>query len=193
MKRNIKISALSLALLFSVYYFLGTYIFAAFVVSVLVHELGHVIGILLCGGKIENISLKAGGFYLTGTGVLTQTGVIISLFSGPLFGFVLAAVCAEMPLCDGNYFCFEISRISFVLSVYNLLPAVQLDGGRILDCLLAGFIDTKNRTAILNAAGIISGAAVVLVGAVLSDIILVGAGLWLLISQTGIVKNKRVM
>ncbi len=193
MKRNIKISAFSVAVLISVYYFLGAHIFAAFAVSVLVHELGHVAGVLLCGGRIGDINLKTGGFFLTGTGVFTQIGVIISLIFGPLCGFALAAICAELPLCEDSFLCFEISRISFALSVYNLLPALQLDGGRILDCLLARCVDTEKRTVILDAAGIISGVAAALAGAALSDIILLGAGLWLLISQTGIVKNRRVM
>lgn len=189
MKRRKRVGALSAAVLISVYYFYGIRIFAAFIISIAAHEAGHIIGFLLSGGRIKDFRIEAGGFSISGTGINSNAGEILMLLAGPISGFALAGIC----VLTESLFLKTVSAVSLMLSVYNLMPALPLDGGRITERLLSSKYDRRKAEKILEISGIICGAVSVLTGAYFSQFVLMGGGLWLLIAQTGIVKNRRLL
>lgn len=193
MKRGVRISAICVAVLLSVYYFYGLEIIIAFIASVCVHELGHIAGIILFGGRIKSFSLEAGGFSMDGAGLVSRIGEIFALSFGPALGIILAAACVCINFSKYDYVFKAMGRISFWLSVYNLLPAMPLDGGRITERMLSVIISREKSEKILETSGVISGISTALMGAFSSKLIFVGGGICLLIAQTGIVKRRRVL
>lgn len=101
---------------------------AAWLVGVLVHELGHYIALRLMGVEIYSIN-----FSLTGARIDTQhmslVQEFISSLAGPIAGFLLLTLAKWMPF---------LALCGFIQSVFNLLPVYPLDGGRAVRCSLQG-------------------------------------------------------
>lgn len=95
-------------------------------IAVLFHELGHWVAVRLCGGRLLNVSVGIGGMVME-CDVLDDGRQVLSLLCGPLFGF--------LPVLSGR-FLPATALCSWILTVYNLLPILPLDGGRILQILL---------------------------------------------------------
>jgi len=181
--------ALCVAALLSVYYFCGLEYFAAFIISVAVHELGHITALLLFGGRLRSFKIKAGGFDIEAAGISSATGELITILAGSAFGFALSAIShgSNVPILT------QTGRISLMLSVYNLIPALPLDGGRVAERLISRIIEYDKTHKLLECSGVIFGIMAALCGSICSEAVLVGGGVWLIIAQTGIVKNKRVL
>lgn len=133
----------------AIYVYLGlgleiTVIFA----SVLVHELSHTIIAAVLGVKVAEIELLPFGGQakiedFTGLDpdkeIFTAlAGPIISLFLAAIFYFVPDFQSSRTPL---------IVQINLFLGIFNLLPALPLDGGRILRAFLSRIIGYKKATA----------------------------------------------
>ena len=100
--------------------------------AVLVHELGHALALRLSGGRIRELRLEPGGFCIRYASRPDRRGEILCAAAGPAAGLLYAPAAA----------CFgpggELSAgVSLLLSVFNLLPAPPLDGGRIASALLS--------------------------------------------------------
>lgn len=122
---------------------------AIIVVSVLVHEFGHAVTALAFGQQAR-IQLVAFG------GVTTRTGPKLRLWQeflivldGPLFG---------LALCLGSWALLEYGPnvpklleyvlgitavVNFFWSVFNLIPVVPMDGGKLLSLLLEGVMGAR--------------------------------------------------
>ena len=94
-----------------------------FLIAMLVHELGHLLAMKLCGISVKGVRLKAAGAVLYGE-FRSYCHELLCAAAGPLTSFLL-----------GLLFCrilSALSIISILLGVANLLPLYPLDGGRIL-------------------------------------------------------------
>lgn len=98
----------------------------AWSIAVLVHEVCHLLAVFLCGGKVREISVDMGGVVMQSSALPESKRIICSL-AGPLGGF--------LPVLLGRYFP-RLALCSWLLSVYNLLPILPLDGGQILKMFL---------------------------------------------------------
>ena len=94
-------------------------------VAIAVHELGHFSMVKLLGGKVYNMQISVRGMNMQCLQMQTWKRVL-AVLSGPLFGFLLAILTSPLP---------KLALCSWVLSVYNLLPIVPLDGGHALEIL----------------------------------------------------------
>ncbi len=99
-----------------------------FLVASAVHELAHVVALLLLGGRVTGCRLALWGAHLSVDRVSYHREAI-AVALGPIASVLLAwgAAVAGYPLLGG---------ISLVLGIYNLLPAATLDGGRLLEIYL---------------------------------------------------------
>jgi Zn-dependent protease len=132
-------------------------------VSLGLHELGHALVARREGMEIEGITLwLLGGVARFGGGRFPSAGAELRIaIAGPLvslvIGVVLLAFALLAPLpsaVDGVV--FWLGYVNLVLLVFNLLPALPLDGGRVLRAILWGRRDDladATRTAVVVSRG----------------------------------------
>ena len=94
--------------------------------AVIVHECSHILAIYLCGGRIESMRIGIGGAMIQGSALSNRKRLICS-FAGPIGGLLLVLLGRYLP---------RTALCSWLLSVYNFLPVLPLDGGQILHILL---------------------------------------------------------
>ncbi len=125
-------------------YLLGLLAAIGLFLSVLIHELGHAltaraygvqtreITLWLLGGvaQLERIPRSRGA-----EAVIAIAGPIVSVLLAVLFGALRGLVPAGAGA--GQFLLGYLSFINLSLALFNLLPALPLDGGRILRSLLA--------------------------------------------------------
>jgi Zn-dependent protease/CBS domain-containing protein len=157
-----------------------------FFVSLLLHELGHALQAKREGVEIEGINLWLfggvaqfkGGFPSAGAEFrIAVAGPLVSLALGGLF--VLMAGFAGLPSAADGVVAW-LGYTNLILLVFNLLPALPLDGGRILrSALWQARGDLRWATAI--AAGIGRGFGFLLIWAGILMFIFQGSfsGAWL--------------
>ena len=113
-----------------------------FFCSLLLHELGHALRARREGMQIEGITLWLFGGVAKFKGMFPSAGAefrvaiagpIVSLLLG--VGFVLVALVPGLPEAVGGV-AFWLGYINLTLLVFNLLPALPLDGGRVFRALL---------------------------------------------------------
>ena len=123
-----------------------------FALAVLIHEGGHLIAIVSFGVPIERFSLTPlGAEIISADPYLPYRKEIVISLAGPMAGllfcgglvFLLRQVFSALIL----YFFF----CNLFLSLFNLLPAKGLDGGRALFSLLCQFSDHETANSVLGA------------------------------------------
>jgi len=157
-----------------------------FFASLLLHELGHALQARRDGVEIEGINLWLfggvaqfkGGFPSAGAEFrIAIAGPLVSLALGILFA--LLAVFAGLPNAVDGVVAW-LGYINLILLVFNLLPALPLDGGRMLRSALWHFRGDL-RWATWVAAGVGRGFGFLFIGLGILMLIVEGAfsGAWL--------------
>lgn len=100
----------------------------AWLVAVCFHEFCHWISVRFFGGAVYSLTFGVTGANMV-CETLTNGKQLVSVLSGPIGGFLLVLTAKWFP---------RIALCSWVLSGYNLLPLLPLDGGRALQILLKG-------------------------------------------------------
>lgn len=100
--------------------------FLPFLLAAGIHELGHLAAIVLCGGRILSLRLGLGGACMAVSPMSWQREALCAL-AGPLAGLTLALWWPVWP---------AVGFWAMIHSLWNLLPAQPLDGGRALEALL---------------------------------------------------------
>ena len=126
----------------------GTYVAMAiaaallFFLSIVLHEYGHALEARREGMEIEGITLWLFGGVAKFRGMFPSAGAEFRIaIAGPLVSlalgvlFVLAAWAAGLPATVDAVFAW-LGYINLTLLVFNLLPALPLDGGRVLRSIL---------------------------------------------------------
>lgn len=101
----------------------------------IIHELGHIVSLLVFGEKPKLIELSFYGIKLErfGTSGINSLGEIIIYASGPTANFALSALL----FIFGNTHGMKTAAvISLCVGLFNLLPCQPLDGGNILKYFL---------------------------------------------------------
>ncbi|HEV2058038.1 MAG TPA: site-2 protease family protein [Solirubrobacteraceae bacterium] len=110
--------------------------------SIVLHELGHALQARRDGVAIEGITLWLFGGVAQFRGMYRSPGSEFRIaVAGPLVTLVLAGAliggASVLPLPESvEAVVFWLGYINVVLLVFNLLPALPLDGGRVLHALL---------------------------------------------------------
>lgn len=112
------------------------FIFAA----VLIHELGHLVGMMVFGYKDRQILfLPFLGAATVGRnpGASAWQRTVVYLL-GPVPGLILGVVCLILFYQGGASWWLEFGIVLLLLNYLNLLPLVPLDGGRVVETLILG-------------------------------------------------------
>lgn len=144
------------ALLWALMYFFDSAgLTAALLPAAIVHELGHVLALRLCRCPLRRVRLGLFGAELDYAGSPGRWEKLFCAAAGPAAG-VLWALFA---LRRGGAYLRLSGEISLLLSAFNLLPVLPLDGGRIAEALLG---ERAARVLSLAAAAALSLGGIVL-------------------------------
>ena len=114
----------------------------AFFGSILLHELGHAVVAQREGMAIEGITLWVFGGVARFRGMFPSAGAELRIaIAGPLVTAVIAALCLSLAAVPGlpgsvDALLSWLGGVSIALLVFNMLPALPLDGGRVLRAIL---------------------------------------------------------
>lgn len=117
------------------------------VVGCVVHELGHILVIYLCGGEVKLISLTAVGAEIPLRGSFSYLQEFLCGLAGPVMNF-LFALFVGLFFSEGESGALVVG-LSLALGCLNLLPVSQLDGGRALYCVLSVFFSLEWREKLM--------------------------------------------
>ncbi len=150
---------------------LGLLIASLLVFALLVHEFGHLLAFRMIGqpwGRIVFLPF-IGALAVPRLPYDTQAQAVFSALMGPGFSVLLVLLCA-IPWLLGdttNPLLASLGLVAAALNLFNLIPAEPLDGGVALRSVLSRLIGRHAHWGLL-----IIGAAIVLIGAAIGQLIL---------------------
>lgn len=157
-----------------------------FFVSLLLHELGHATVARREGMDIDGIVLWLFGGVARFKGLFPSAGAELRIaLAGPAVTVAIAAVLLAfawaVPLPSGvDGVITWLGSINVVLLVFNMLPALPLDGGRVLRAILWGSTgDFTRATQIAGSLGRGFGIAMIVGGFMMLFLVGAAGGLWL--------------
>ena len=138
------------------------------------HELGHLLALWLLGLHIRSIRMELRGFCIEYYGSCSAVGHALAAAAGPFAGFAWAWAASAIGQRTGLDWLSLSAGVSLLLSLFNLLPALPLDGGRIVLALSCAVLGDRRGEHVTEALSLFVGAA------------LLGAGVWLMLRQRGV-------
>jgi stage IV sporulation protein FB len=147
----------------------------AFLSAALAHELGHLTALALAGASLTGIRLTAWGPVLEYNGTLTASQEAGSVAAGPVSGLGFAGLCAAL---DTPYFAYA-GAIALLGTMFNLLPVLPMDGGRLALYLLQSVFPEKNAQDIMRLSGTVCGLLVTMTGFFIRSPAAAAAGIWM--------------
>ncbi len=160
---------------------------AAILAPVIVHELGHVVALRLYGLRIRRVSADLRGLCIEYGGLCTPTGHVVSALAGPAAGFAYAFAASYYARGSGNEVLTLSAGVSLLLSLFNLLPILPLDGGRVFSVLAAELLGGRRGDALTKSVSLALSTALLMAGTYWMwrgrGTALTIAALWLLLAQ----------
>ena len=158
----------------------------AVLLPVLAHELGHILALRLLGLRIRCFQIELKGLCIEYRGYTGALGHALAAAAGPALGLLYALAASLLAARFHSPWLELTAGVSLLLSMFNLLPALPLDGGRILYHLSAALLGERTAARVANGFSLAVGAVLLGVGTYL---MLSGCGLalelaavWLLLS-----------
>ena len=154
-------------------------VLGAVLLAALCHELGHYAALRRRGGWVRAVRISALGAEMQVAGRMSYGGELLAAAAGPAVNLLLAAALGLLGRWWEPLYLFAGAQL--VLGVFNLLPALPLDGGRILWLALAWLTEPYTAQRVLSAVSLAVSLALLLGGGGLiwrlggSPFLLVGA------------------
>lgn len=173
-RHGLRVSAGAIFLAAAIYYIGDIGEISAVLLPVIVHELGHIMMLRVLGLRIGGFRAELRGFCIEYNGYTGAVGHALVALAGPLAGlsYAMAASFAGARL-DSGWLCVS-SGVSLLLSIFNLLPALPLDGGRIVSNLADAFLGNQRGAKITELISLLVG------------IVLLCLGIWLMLRGQGV-------
>lgn len=170
----VRFTPLAVAALAAAVYFLDAYIFTALIIAAAVHELGHIIALKAAHFRINGFAAELGGLRIDYSGENAPAFHALAALAGPLAGLGFAFLCSFLARVTGISWFALTAGISLVLSIFNLLPVLPLDGGRMLAAALSAIMGRIRAERVMHCVGRCF------------SFILLEVGLWLYLRSGGV-------
>jgi len=191
-KNQVRRSLISLLIYAALFYFIfgahPIYI-AAVLLAVLVHEFGHFFAMRYYNySDVKMFVLPLLGAYVSGKKAqISQTQMTVVILAGPLPGLLIGAGLLAWDFNTPNERVNMLGNIFFFLNLFNMLPFIPLDGGRLLETLFIG-----ERHIIRLVFTIISIICLLIISLAFQQIILLLVPLSMIFGLIMEVKNQKV-
>ena len=173
---------------------------AALLLPVAVHEAAHLLALKALGLRVRRIRAELKGFCIDYGGYSGALGHALVAASGPTAGLAYAFACSFFAARSGGDWLELSAGCSLLLSLFNLLPALPLDGGRIVESLSCAILGQRRGDRLTEICSLSVGALLLALGMWImfsgGGIAVELAAVWLLFSQDkrrGIEKLKEVL
>lgn len=173
---------------------------AAILPPVIVHELGHVVALRLYGLRIRRVSADLRGLCIEYGGLCAPLGHAVAALAGPAAGLAYAFAASYFARRTGNELLTLSAGVSLLLSLFNLLPILPLDGGRVFSILAAELLGGRRGDALTKAVSLTLATALLMGGTFLmwrgEGTAPTLAALWLLLAQpdkSALVKRRELL
>ncbi|MDP4119110.1 MAG: site-2 protease family protein [Bacillota bacterium] len=126
-------------------------------ISVILHELGHIIMLIAAGQQADALVLHAFGISInTHSKSIPYGKMLIIALGGPMFSLILAGI---------SYFVFTPLLLpNLCVGLVNLIPVLPLDGGRVMYIVFSKIHGRKSSRVIMRTIGICIGALAIPIG-----------------------------
>jgi Zn-dependent protease len=154
--------------------------------SVLLHELGHAVVARSLGVRVSSIEL---GFFGGAAKMVelprSANHEILIAAAGPAVSLMLAGVGFGLGAVLGSPLVTQIGWVNAVIAAFNLLPALPMDGGRILRALLTRRMDYVRATDVAVKVARVFSVAFGVIGLVSGpmQLLLLAPMLWMMGTQ----------
>jgi stage IV sporulation protein FB len=157
-------------------------------ISMMVHETGHIIAGMISGGRLHSITILPVGFNARICGLNPDMLTVFAVNgAGPFINLVIYGICyASQSIFSIESKMLDLIIVSnLVLAIFNLLPVLPLDGGRILMHVVAnrkGFFFAYNilRKISMTVSSVIIMSGVVQITANPHNFSLLAIGLYMM-------------
>ena len=159
---------------------------AEVLLALFAHELGHMAALRLAGNRLAEFSIDIWGLTIRYEKTMSYKAEIITAAAGPAASLLLALAASLAGRLWGFESAYIVAGVSLVCGVFNLLPAMRLDGGRILYATAALLADLEAAERLLCVAscvvigGLLTAGAALLIWTRVNFTLLLAA-VWLLI------------
>ena len=137
-------------------------VLGAVLLAALCHELGHYAVLRSRGGWVRHMEISALGANMQVAGRLSYGSELLAAAGGPAVNLLLAAALAALGRWWEPLYLFAGAQL--VLGAFNLLPALPLDGGRILWLALAWLTEPYTAQRVLSVVSLAVSLALLLGG-----------------------------
>lgn len=186
-REHFGISAPAAAAAALIYYLAPVDKLLAVLLPVLFHELGHVLFLRLLGLRICRFQIELKGLCMEYRGFAGALSHALAAAAGPVLGLLYALAASLLAAHYRSPWLELTAGVSLLLSLFNLLPALPLDGGRILYHFSAALFGEVTAARIADSVSLAIGAALLGLGAYLMfrgyGLGLEIAAVWLLLSS----------
>lgn len=163
-------------LLAATVYFVGGFgALAALAAAALAHELGHLAAMFMAGASVRGIRITACGPVIEYGGDITVREEMGILAAGPMAGLFFAALCF---ITDIPFLCYT-GAIALFAAMFNLLPVLPMDGGRLAQYALETVMDERTAGVILRVVGTLCAIGVLCTGVCIRSFTAAAVGIWM--------------
>ena len=168
-------------------------------VSILVHELGHSVTGRVYGVKVRSITLWLLGGMAQFDEMPRQRGAeAVVAIVGPLVSVAVGVLCGLVfgllpeSAVPARFVFQYLAKVNVVLAIFNMIPALPLDGGRVLRSLLALRLPHLRATQVAANVGKFLAIAMGLWGLMTGQIMLMAVAFFVYVAGNAEVRDSLV-